>query len=116
MRRHTAAALLALLLGAVVFSPSLAPAQDSSAQEPTETTRKIVNKVAPVYPDLARKMQIRGTVKVAVVIAPNGKVKMTHVMGGNPVLAQSAVDAIERWRWAPAPQESQELIELSFHP
>jgi TonB family protein len=94
----------------------LVPAQDSSAQEQPEAKRKVVNRVVKVYPELARKMQIHGTVRVEVVIAPSGKVKMTHVIGGNPVLAQSAVGAIEQWKWAPAPQETQELIELSFHP
>jgi TonB family protein len=116
MRRRAATLLLALLLGAVAFSPSLVRAQDSSTQEQTETKRKIVNKVLPAYPELARKMQMRGIVKVEVVIAPSGKVKTTQVIGGNPVLAKSAVDAIEQWKWAPAPQETQELVELSFHP
>lgn len=116
MRRSAAAALLALLLGAAAFSPSLALAQDSSAQNQTETKRKIVNKVVPAYPDLARKMHLSGIVRVEVVIAPDGKVKTTQVIGGNPVLAQSAVDAIDHWKWTPAPQETQELIELSFHP
>ena len=116
MRRRAAAPLLALLLGAVAFSPSPVLAQDSSVQEQTETKRKVVNKVVPVYPDLARKLQIHGIVRVEVVIAPSGKVKMTHVIGGNPVLAQSAVNAIEQWKWTPAPQETQELVELSFHP
>ena len=116
MRRRAAAPLLALLLGAVAFSPSLLLAQDSSVQEQTETKRKVVSKVVPVYPDLARKLQIHGIVRVEVVIAPSGKVKMTHVIGGNPVLAQSAVNAIEQWKWTPAPQETQELVELSFHP
>ena len=116
MHRRAVVPLLALLLGAVAFSPSLALAQDSSAQEQTETKRKVVNKVVPAYPELARKMQIHGVVRVEVVIAPSGKVKTTHVIGGNPVLAQSAVGAIEQWKWAPAPQETQELVELSFHP
>jgi outer membrane biosynthesis protein TonB len=53
---------------------------------------------------------------VEAVITPNGKVKFTQVVGGSPVLAKAAVDAIEKWRWAPAPQETKELIELSFHP
>jgi TonB family protein len=116
MRRRAAAPLLALFLGTAAFSPSLAPAQDSSAQQQPEAKRKVVNKVVPVYPDLARKMRIHGTVRVEVVIAPSGKVKTTQVIGGNPVLAQSAVGAIEQWKWAPAPQETQELVELSFHP
>jgi TonB family protein len=116
MRRRASTLLLALLLGAVAFSPSLVLAQDSSPQEQTETKRKIVNKVLPTYPELARRMQMHGIVRVEVVIAPSGKLKTAQVIGGNPVLAKSAVDAIEQWKWAPAPQETQELIELSFHP
>lgn len=116
MRRRAAAALLAVLLGAVAFSPSSAPAQNSSAQEQPEGKRKVVNRVTPAYPDLARKMQIRGMVKVAVSVAPNGKVTTTRVLGGNPLLAKTAVDAIEQWKWAPAAQETQELIELNFLP
>ena len=96
MHRRAVVPLLALLLGAAAFSPSLALAQDTSAQAQTEIKRKVVNKVVPVYPDLARKMQIHGVVRVEVVIAPSGKVKMTHVIGGNPVLAESAVNAIEQ--------------------
>jgi TonB family protein len=61
-------------------------------------------------------MQITGPVKVEAVIAPNGKLKSTQVIGGSPVLIRAAVDAIEKWRWVPAPQESKELIELNFHP
>jgi hypothetical protein len=37
-------------------------------------------------------------------------------MGGSPVLVKAAVDAIEKWKWAPAPQETKELIELTFQP
>jgi TonB family protein len=111
MRRCAPAALLALLLGAVVFSPSFALPQDQP-----EAKRKIVNQVVPAYPELARRMQISGTVRVEVVIAPNGKAKFTTVLGGNPVLALAAVDAIGKWKWAPAPQESKEIIELNFHP
>jgi hypothetical protein len=32
------------------------------------------------------------------------------------LLAKSAVDAIELWKWEAAPQETKELVELSFHP
>jgi len=121
IRPRAATALLALplggillgiiVLGVVAFSPSFTLAQDQP-----EAKRKIVNKVVPVYPELASKMQIRGTVKLEVVVAPNGKVKSTAVIGGSPVLVKSAVDAIEKWKWAPAPQETKELLELNFHP
>jgi hypothetical protein len=53
---------------------------------------------------------------VGVVVTPSGKAKFTQVIGGNPLLAKAAIDAIEKWKWAPAPQETKELIELIFHP
>jgi TonB family protein len=109
--RPYCAAVLVLSLGALVFSPAF-----SIAQEQPEATRKIITKVIPVYPELANKMQIRGTVRVEAVVAPNGKVKLTQVIGGSPVLVKAAVDAIEKWKWGPAPQETKELIELNFHP
>ena len=98
-----------LLLGAVLMAP-IAP-----AQEQTEG-RKIVSKVVPVYPELASKMQITGTVRLEAVVGPNGKVKLTQVVGGSPLLVKAAVDAVEKWRWAPGPQETKELLELNFHP
>ena len=111
MRPFFAAALVVLILGVIVFCPAF-----SVAQEQPEGRRTIVDKVVPVYPDLARKMQIHGTVRVVVVVAPGGKAKFTQVIGGNPLLAKAAVDAIEKWKWVPAPQETKELIELNFHP
>jgi hypothetical protein len=38
------------------------------------------------------------------------------VIGGNPLLAKAAVDAIEQWKWVPAAQKTKELVELNFHP
>ncbi|MGB9205733.1 MAG: energy transducer TonB [Terriglobales bacterium] len=111
MRHRAAAALLSLFLGVVVFSPSFVLPQDQP-----DAKRKVVSKVVPVYPELARKMQLSGIVRVEAVVAPNGKLKLTTVIGGSPVLAAAAVDAIEKWKWAPAPQESKEIIELNFHP
>jgi len=111
MRPYFSAILVAFSLGVIAFSPA-----SSLAQEQTEASRKIVSKVVPVYPELANKMQMRGTVKVEVVVTPSGKVKFTQVLGGSPLLAKAAVDAIEKWKWGPAPQETKEIIELNFHP
>ena len=111
MRPFFVAAFGVLLLGVIVLSPALSLAQDQP-----EGRRRIVDRAVPVYPDLARKMQIRGTVRVEVVVAPNGKMKSSQVIGGSPLLAKAAVDAIEKWKWTPAPQETKELIELNFHP
>ena len=111
MRPSFVAALIVFSLGVIAFSPL-----PSLGQDQPEGKRAIVDRVVPVYPDLARRAQIHGTVRVGVVVAPSGKAKFTQVIGGNPLLAKAAVDAIEKWKWAPAAQETKELVELNFHP
>jgi TonB family protein len=112
MRRFGPAARTIIFLGLVTL-----PSLPSIAQEqPQPENRKVVNRVPPVYPELARRMQLRGTVKVQVTVSPNGKVSFTEVMGGSPVLASAAVEAIGKWRWASSPRETKELIEINFHP
>jgi TonB family protein len=100
-----------IALGVIAFSPCF-----SVAQGQPDAPRKVVTQVAPTYPELASKLQMRGTVRLAAVVAPNGKVKSTQILGGSPVLARAAVDAVEKWRWVAAPQETTEIIELNFHP
>jgi len=78
--------------------------------------RKVVSKVTPQYPTLARDMRISGNVRVEAVVTPSGKVKLVEVKGGHPLLAQAAADAVSRWKWEPASQESRERVELKFLP
>jgi outer membrane biosynthesis protein TonB len=49
-----------------------------------------------------------------VVIAPDGSVKFAEVTGGNPVLAQAAVDAVRKWRYEATPEQTHGLVELTF--
>jgi outer membrane biosynthesis protein TonB len=61
-----------------------------------EFVRRAKSKVQPNYPELARKMNIVGTVKVEVVVSPSGTVKDARVIGGHPVLASAALDAAKK--------------------
>jgi len=81
-------------------------------QEKINRTVKI--QVAPVYPDLARRMRITGTVKVKVAIAPNGTVKDATVVGGHPVLANAALDAARKWRYEASADETTGVVEFHF--
>jgi TonB family protein len=109
MRRWFLLSLLVCATTAVLLSSPFSYAQDESTVE-----RKVVTRVAPAYPDLARRLNLRGVVKLIVVIAPDGKVTSTEVVGGNPVLAQAAVDAVRKWKYEPTPQQTHEVVELRF--
>lgn len=110
MRRLIAVSMSLLLSGAMLVQTTL-------AQEPQpDTTRRIVNRAPPVYPALASKLNLAGTVKLLVTVAPNGTVKSVEVRGGHPVLVPAAQAAIYRWRWVPAKDESKEIVEMKFHP
>jgi protein TonB len=110
MKKHAAFALLALLSW-LMFAAALAP-----AQEPSEGSRKVVTKVIPQYPALARAVNIEGVVRADVVVAPSGKVKSVEVRGGHPLLARAAEDALRDWKWEAGSRETHENVELRFHP
>ncbi len=84
-------------------------------QSSIENSRKVVRKVEPHYPELARKMNLGGTVKVVAFVEPNGSVKKVDATGGSPLLVQAAENAISQWKFAPG-TESRETVELHFTP
>ncbi|MGP0021235.1 MAG: energy transducer TonB [Candidatus Sulfotelmatobacter sp.] len=110
MRTRFVLALFLLLSGVV------GPAGTAQSQQSSTEVRKLVRKVDPVYPPMARKINLAGTVKVFAVVAADGTVKSVEPVGGSPVLVQAAQDAIRQWKFVPAPAESKELVELHFHP
>ncbi len=100
------------LLCAAMVIPVLAAAQQGSS----ETTRKVINRVVPAYPELARSMNVRGIVRLEAVVASNGTVKSVKVIGGHPVLVQAAERAVYKWKWERDERDSNEAIELRFNP
>jgi TonB family protein len=100
----------------LVLSSLLLLAPAAAAQQETTTERKVVNRVTPHYPEMARTMDLKGSVKAEAVVEPNGTVKLVEVKGGHPLLVRAAENAIYKWRWAPAPHETREPIEVKFDP
>jgi len=64
-------------------------------------TAKLINKVQPVYPPLAKQARIQGTVRLQAVIAKDGSVVELQVLSGHPLLQQAALDAVRQWRYHP---------------
>ncbi len=102
------------IAGAALFGSSPVLAQEQAKTE--ELPRKAKVKVAPVYPDIARRMSIAGTVRLAVIVAPNGTVKSSKPVGGHPVLVDAAMDAMKRWKFETGPTESSGIVEFKFQP
>lgn len=102
-------------LATVVFlSLALAPA--SSAQKAGKSERKVLVSVKPDYSELLRHAQIGGLVRLKATVTADGKVTNVTVVGGNPILAESASAAVMRWKYAPAPDQTVEEVSISFTP
>ena len=76
--------------------------------------RPVRKQVTPVYPEIARKNSISGAVRLEVVIAPNGAVKSTKVLGGHPLLTDAAASAVKQWMFVTASAESTQIVVVNF--
>ena len=88
----------------------------TDAQIAIESARKVVSRVVPAYPDMARTMNLKGNVRVEVVVGPSGAVKSVEIKGGHPLRAKSAENAVFKWKWESAARETRELVEIRFNP
>jgi TonB family protein len=102
---------LAMSAAAVALLVSGASAQQSNTDD---GKRKIKTKTSPTYPELARRMNVSGKVKIEVIITPDGHVRSSRVIGGHPLLVQSCQDAVKEWKFLPAPEETTQVIEFDF--
>lgn len=110
MHRSVTAFLAVLALAGL----ALVPAQQASAQ--AHPDRKVISKVSPTYPELAKRMHLQGSVKLEVGVKADGNVKSTRVIGGNPVLIQAAADAVSKWKFEVTQGETVEIVQLTFQP
>jgi TonB family protein len=98
---------VAALFAAAVGAPQVVRAQ-------SEEKRPVKHLVTPVMPELGRKLNLSGTVRIEVVIAPDGTVKRTRVVGGHPVLAAEAERAAQKSTFEPGSHETTETIDFKF--
>ncbi len=77
-------------------------------------SRKLKTGTPPEYPELAKKNNIRGTARVQLLVAFDGKVKDVKVLGGHPVLVQAVVEAVSKWKYEPSAQESIVIVKFDF--
>ena len=62
---------------------------------------KLIKRVIPPYPPLAKQTRVQGTVRLQGIIAKDGTIQQLQVLSGHPLLVQAAVDAVRQWVYAP---------------
>src|SRR5215475_7272801 len=94
------------VLGGVIGGAGIAPPPPKAAPKRVTVggnvqAARLVNRVQPISPPLARQTRISGTVKLHAIIGKNGAVEQLQVVSGHPLLVQSALDAVRQWRYQP---------------
>jgi TonB family protein len=107
--------ILAFCLLVVLALASLGSSSLQSQEGDAPGSKRRVKAMGkPQYPDLAKKLNLSGVVKIEVTIGSDGKVKRTRVIGGHPVLAPEAEKAAMQSEFEPGPKETTEIIEFKF--
>jgi protein TonB len=80
---------------------------------------KLIRKVIPEYPPLAKSARIAGVVHLVGIIAKDGTIRNLRLIGGHPMLARAAMEAVQQWVYEPTlldgePVEVIAPIEVSF--
>lgn len=78
--------------------------------------RRLLTRVEPEYPVSLRGLQIGGTVRLMVTISPMGNVEDVKLLGGNPILAESAIKAVKQWIYAAGRSQTKMEVSIPFDP
>jgi TonB family protein len=105
--------MLAFFALATCINPNTAAAQ---TRQTDSSDRRIIARVEPEYPETLKRLYIGGIVRIKVTVDPSGKVETTELLGGSPILGQSAMRAVKQWRYAQAPSKQSVTVQLEFDP
>ena len=76
--------------------------------------RRLITRVEPEYPDALKRLNIGGTVRLQLTIGPKGNVEAVKVLGGNPILGESAVAAVRQWVYSASHSRTIEELSIPF--
>ncbi|MGA1988496.1 MAG: energy transducer TonB [Candidatus Sulfotelmatobacter sp.] len=110
LRRLSSAIFVLVLCTTAAFAPPLL------AQKTAKSSRKVIVFGKPDYPEVLKRAQVGGVCHLKATVQPNGSVSSVEILGGNPILAESAVAAVKGWKYAPAPSETNEDVFVTFNP
>jgi TonB family protein len=114
LKSHSRCLCFTILPLALCLTSALAPS--SLAQKPEKSARKIIVTTKPDYPEILKRAQMGGLVRLKVTVLPDGTVTDVETLGGNPILAENAATAVKKWKFAPAPNQTVEIVPVRFVP
>lgn len=114
-------ALVILALSAALVAQHTKPKDEGASLDLAEAAAdsRIIYKIAPEYPDIARRGHIEGPVSVRILVNTGGVVEKMTPLKGNPFLLIAAMNAVQKWRYRPylingAPVEFQSVVTVKF--
>jgi TonB family protein len=95
----------ALVLAVTMAVPIPARADDERATK---------SRVAPIYPDIARRMKIAGEVDVEATVDAAGNVSDAKTLSGSRLLAPAAEDAVRKWKFESGSGTAKVKVKVNF--
>jgi TonB family protein len=94
------------VLAAGFLCTALGARAQTSRPTPTRLDSKAASKLLkshdqPEYPPVAKLNFIQGSVRLQVLVSPEGEVREAHVLAGHPILAASALRSVRNWLFRP---------------
>ena len=122
MSHRRAAWISTILCGLVLLLVGILPAFSQQEEESPRRIRvssgvqaaKVIRKVNPTYPPIARQARIQGVVRLEAIIAKDGSIQNLRVIQGHPLLVQSALQAVRQWRYAPTLLNDQPVEVITY--
>ena len=110
-RRMNGAILLLMLIPAICPQAAFG-GSDNLTKDKADAGKKLTisaivaqemlkQKVAPVYPPIAKAARVAGTVILHATISKSGSVEDLKVVSGPAMLQQAAFNAVQQWRYKP---------------
>jgi TonB family protein len=77
--------------------------------------RPVKQRVAPIYPEIAKRMHVGGEVKLLATVDASGKVIEVKTLSGNHMLSMAAEDAVRKWKFESGSGESRVDVAVNFN-
>jgi TonB family protein len=104
-----------LALALLLFCLAINSVPAVRAQPDAHPNRKVIQSQKADYPRLLKVLGIGGIVRLNAKVLANGTVAQVSILGGNPILAESAAQAVMTWKYAAAALPSNEVVTIEFN-